>query len=198
MHDFPPHRAHTPAPRPFSATASSFTTMGRSVEGTRDAHVLRSMARRWWSVLWRVLVLDLVPVLIAIGIFTTLFVCVIIMRGRDPHHVSFESVPAARDRLIVNALIMRCTIAIRTVIELVCHVARQPDGDGLPDQRALFSPSPAHPDCSAGHETACRPELKRCRSHFGIDYTYEDYSGADRRRPEGGPTSWCSHTVPRA
>jgi hypothetical protein len=126
-------------------------------------------------------VLEPPPVLIVMAIFTGLFAGVIVLRGQDPYHIPLPKVPVPRGSWLVRA-----------PYHAMHHV--HPEGH-FSSYTTLFdrlmgTACPirgrrvALTGASGSFGSAMRDLLERAGAvvvplRFGVDWTYEDYSGAD-------------------
>ena len=126
-------------------------------------------------------VLDALPVIIVMAIFTVLLVSVIVLKGKDHSHVPYPIIPVARGTLFVGAPyhVMHHVhpeshmSSFTTLFDLLMGTACQIRGR----QVALTG-------SSGSFGSAMRDLLERAGAvvvalKFGADWTYEDYSGAD-------------------
>jgi hypothetical protein len=127
-------------------------------------------------------VLDLVPVLVVMGFFTVVFVCVLWMRGKDGNHIAFEVLPPAHESLLVKATYHSLHhvypdsyySSYTTLFDRLVGGGCQVRGRRF----ALTGASGAFGGpFKALLERQGAAEVRPLK--FGVDYTYDDYSGAD-------------------
>jgi monoglucosyldiacylglycerol epimerase len=127
------------------------------------------------------LVLDPLPVALMMGIFTVIFVGVMAMRGQDRNHLPCPNVPVAREGLFVGAAYHALhhvypdsdMSSYTTLFDILMGTACQIRG-----RRIALTGS------SGSFGLAMKELLERAGAvvvplRFGVDYTYDDYSGAD-------------------
>jgi hypothetical protein len=125
--------------------------------------------------------LEPLPVFIAMAIFTVLCASVIVLKGKDRNHVPFPIIPAARGTLFVGAPyhVMHHVYpeshlsSFTTLFDILMGTACQIRG-----RRVALT------GASGSFGSALRELLERAGAvvvtlKFGVDWTYEDYSGAD-------------------
>ena len=126
-------------------------------------------------------VLDTIPVIIVMAIFTVLFASVIVLKGKDHSHVPFPIIPVPRGTLFVGAPyhVMHHVYpeshmsSFTTLFDVLMGTACQIRG-----RRVALT------GASGSFGSAMRDLLERAGAvvvtlKFGVDWTYEDYSGAD-------------------
>jgi monoglucosyldiacylglycerol epimerase len=126
-------------------------------------------------------VLDLMPVIIVMAIFTVLFVSVLILKGKDHSHVPFAIIPVPRGTMFVGAPyhVMHHVYpeshmsSFTTLFDLLMGTACQIRGRRV-----------AMTGASGAFGSAMRDLLERAGAvvvplKFGADWTYEDYSKTD-------------------
>ena len=125
------------------------------------------------------LVLDPLPVLAVMAVFTVLFMGAIVLRGKDHNHVPYATVPAARGGMFVRAPYHALHHAFSesymssytTLFDRLMGTACQIQGRRI----ALTGTSG-----SFGSAMKCLLEgagAEVLPLKFGVDYTYEDYTG---------------------
>jgi monoglucosyldiacylglycerol epimerase len=121
-------------------------------------------------------------VLVAQGVFTAILASVVVMRGRDRNHLSMPTVPVVRQSLFVSAPYHALhhvypdnyMSSYTTLFDILIGTACQIHG-----RRVAITGS------SGSFGSAMKELLERAGAEvapirFGVDYTYDDYSGADR------------------
>jgi monoglucosyldiacylglycerol epimerase len=126
-------------------------------------------------------VLDMMPVIIVMAIFTVLFASVLTLKGKDHSHVPFAIIPVPRGTMFVGAPyhVMHHVYpeshmsSFTTLFDLLMGTACQIRG-----RRVVLT------GASGTFGSAMRGLLERAGAvvvplKFGADWTYDDYSGAD-------------------
>ena len=126
-------------------------------------------------------VLDPLPVILVMSIFTAIFASAMVLQGKDHNHIPFPIIPVARG-----------TLFVRAPYHAMHHV--YPDSylssyttlfDGLMGTACqLRGRRVALTGASGSFGSAIKDLLERAGAmviplRFGVDWTYEDYSGAD-------------------
>jgi monoglucosyldiacylglycerol epimerase len=128
------------------------------------------------------LILDPAPVLVAQGVFTAILASVVVMRGRDRNHLSLPTVPVVRHSPFVSAAYHALhhvypdnyMSSYTTLFDILMGTACQIRG-----RRVALT------GASGSFGSAMKALLERAGAEvapirFGVDYTYDDYSGAVR------------------
>jgi hypothetical protein len=125
--------------------------------------------------------LDPMPVFTVMAVFTVLFGVAMVLRGKDYNHVSYSTVPVPRGVVLVRAPYHALHHAFpdnylssyTTLFDRVVGTACQIRG-----RRVAIT------GASGSFGSAMKSLLERAGAlvvalKYGVDYTYEDYSGAD-------------------
>ena len=125
--------------------------------------------------------LEPLPVIVVMLAFTALFASVMILQGKDPHHIPYRTIPVARETLFVRApyhvmhhvypdsYLSSYTTLFDGVMGTACQIAGR--RVAVTGASGSFGSAMIHLLECAGASVV---PLK-----FGVDWTYEDYSGAD-------------------
>jgi hypothetical protein len=126
-------------------------------------------------------VMGQLPVIIVMAGFTTLFAGVMMLGGKDAHHIPFRVIPVARESLFVGAAyhvmhhiypdsyLSSHTTLFDGLMGTACQIAGR--------RVALTGASGAFG--SAMKELLERAGARVVTLKFGVDWSYENYSGAD-------------------
>ncbi len=127
------------------------------------------------------LVLDSLPVLLVMAVFTAIFAAVVALRGKDRNHLPCSTVPVAKQSFFVGAAYHALhhvypdnyMSSYTTLFDILMGTACQIRGRRV----ALTGSSGSFG--SAMNELLERAGAVVAPLRFGVDYTYEDYTGAD-------------------
>ena len=144
-------------------------------------HVIPEFATQLLVCGLALLVLDALPVIVVGSIFTTLFVSAMILEGKDRNHIPLPIVPVARETLFVRSSYHAMhhiypdsyVGSYTTLFDALMGTACQIKG-----RRVAIT------GASGSFGRAMRDLLQQAGAsvvplRFGVDWTYEDYSGAE-------------------
>ncbi len=144
-------------------------------------HVIPEYATQMVVCALALIVLGPLPVMLVAAIFTTLFASAMIMHGKDYNHIPFSIIPVARETLFVRAPYHAMhhvypdsyLSSYTTLFDRLMGTACQLRGRrvALTGSSGAFGRAMKY---SLEHAGATVVPLR-----FGIDWCYEDYSGAD-------------------
>jgi monoglucosyldiacylglycerol epimerase len=144
-------------------------------------HVIPEYATQMVVCALALIVLGPLPVVIVASIFTALFASAMTLQGRDHNHIPFSIIPVARETLIVRApyhamhhvypdsYLSSYTTLFDGLMGTACQVR---------GRRVALT------GASGSFGTAMKDLLEHAGAsviplRFGVDWAYEDYSGAD-------------------